>query len=390
MRSTRALIYKDNLSHNLKTVGSFLRPSVKLCVAVKANGYGTGAVTAARTALETGAACVAVATVDEGIELRENGIACPILLLSLCTEDEMPLAVQHELSPLVCDSDYIAQFETAAARAQKKIAVHLAVDTGMGRLGCAVDEAASLAQKIAAFPHLALAGTCTHFASSDEASADARAYTERQFSDFLRAVQSIADAGVNSGVRHCASSAATCTRPDMQLDMVRVGIAAYGYYGGEADRAAVASRGQVLKPVMALQTQVSAIRRFYAGQCVSYGRTWKAARDTDIAVLPIGYADGLFRRLSPDCTHEDAQGKNERLHVAINGKLFPVVGRICMDQCMVALGCDSGVRRWDTAVIFGPSESGALHDAADIAKIAGTIPYEIVTSVSKRVPRVVV
>ncbi|MBQ9494756.1 MAG: alanine racemase [Treponema sp.] len=390
MRSTRALIYKNNLMHNLKTVGSFLRPKTKLCLAVKANGYGAGAITAANAAHACGAACVAVATVDEGIELRENRISCPILLLSLCSEDEVQLAVQHELSPLVCDNDYIAQFEKSAARAEKKIAVHLAIDTGMGRLGCAQDAAAALAQKIAAAPHLALAGTCTHFASSDEATADARVYTERQFADFVRAVQSMKEAGVNPGVCHCAASAATFTQPDMQLDMVRVGIAAYGYYGGEATLAAVAASGQALKPVMALQTQVSMIRRIHAGQYVSYGRTWKASHDTDIAVLPIGYADGLFRCLSSGCAHEDAQDKNERLHVAINGKQFPVVGRICMDQCMVELGSNSGVHRWDKAMIFGPYESGALQDAAAIAKMAGTIPYEILTSVSERVPRVVV
>ncbi|MBQ9630024.1 MAG: alanine racemase, partial [Treponema sp.] len=153
-------------------------------------------------------------------------------------------------------------------------------------------------------------------------------------------------------------------------------IAFYGYCSGDADRLSLENLGLSLKPCVTLLTEVSAIKRFKAGQYISYGRTWKATEDCDIALLPIGYADGLSRTLSSN------------LNIAINGKNYPLVGRICMDQCMVNLGMNSGVKRWDKAVIFGDKNYGALQDAQDIAKLAGTIPYEILTNISSRVPRV--
>ncbi len=384
MRSTRALIYRDNLRHNLGVIRSFIkRPQTKLCIAVKADGYGCGAVFTARTALECGASYLAVATVDEGIELRENGITCPVLMLSLCTKDEMEAVIKYNITPFVFDREYIGAFDKAAGRFGGAAAfpVHLAVDTGMGRIGCLPEEAAETALLVTRSEHLSLGGVCTHCSSADGTTDADRAYTKMQFDAFVSAVDAIKAAGIEPGICHCAASAALLDHPEMQLDMVRSGIITYGYYAGQIDREYFAAKGTPceLEPVMALESEVVAIRPFKAGKCVSYGRTWTAERDTDIAVLPIGYADGLLRRFSPGLT------------VAISGKSYPVVGRICMDQCMVDIGKNNScVHRWDKAVFFGPANSGALQDAEDIAKRTGTISYEIMTGITKRVPRVIV
>jgi alanine racemase len=384
MRSTRALIYGDNLKHNLRVIRSFIkRPETKLCIAVKADAYGCGAVFTAKTALECGASYLAVATADEGIELRENGIGCPILMLSLCTKDEMEAVVKYNITPFVFDREYIGAFEKAAWKfgGSSKFPVHLAVDTGMGRIGCQPEEAVAAALYIAQSPHLTLDGVCTHCSSADGVSDEDRAYTKMQFDSFQSAVSAIKASGINPGICHCSASAALLDHPEMQLDMVRAGIITYGYYAGKIDRGYFADKGTPceLEPVMALESEVVAIRPFKSGKAVSYGRTWTTTEETDIAVLPLGYADGLLRRFQPGLT------------VAINGKSYPVVGRICMDQCMVDIGRNNhDVHRWDKAVIFGPENSGALQNAEDIAKRTGTISYEIMTGITKRVPRIVV
>jgi alanine racemase len=384
MRSTRAIIYRDNLKHNFAVIHSFIKkPETKLCIAVKADGYGCGAVFTAKTAIECGASYLAVATVDEGIELRENGITCPVLMLSLCTKAEMEAAVKYNITPFVFDREYINAFDKAAGRfgGTTAFAVHLAVDTGMGRIGCLPEDAAEAASVIMRSEHLILGGVCTHCSSADGTTEADRTYTKMQFDAFLYAVNAIKAAGINPGICHCAASAALLDHPEMQLDMVRSGIITYGYYAGQINRQYFAEKGTPceLEPVMALETEVAAVRPFKAGSCVSYGRTWTAEHDTDIAVLPAGYADGLLRRFSPGLT------------VAINGKAYPVVGRICMDQCMVDIGKNnSDVHRWDKAVFFGPENSGALQNAYDIAQRTGTISYEIMTGITKRVPRVIV
>lgn len=378
MRSTRAIIYKNNFIHNINVIRSFLAEKTKLCITVKANGYGSDSVVAAKTALENGASCVAVATVGEAKVLRENGIASDILLLSLCNKEEVPCVVLQNLSPFVFDTEYIKLLEDECLRQGKKLKVHLAVDTGMGRLGCKVEDAPSLARKISSSSVLELAGTCTHFAISDEDKDDAKFYTMNQIDLFNRAVKSIESSGINPGLKHCSASAGIFSYKSAHFDMVRSGISYYGYSAGTLDKTFLKEKGLSLKPVLSLMTKVSAIKDFSKGMCVSYGCTWEAKEDCQIAVLPIGYADGLFRLLSPG------------LMVSINGKKYPVVGRICMDQCMVNLGKNSGVSRYDDVIIFGDLEKGALQTASDVAKIANTISYEILTSVSNRVERVIV
>ena len=378
-RCTRAVIYSNNLRHNLEEIRKYTDKNVKLCVAVKADGYGHNAVHTAFLAQAYGAEYLAVATVGEGIELRENGISAKILLLSLCTPEEMVDLFKYQITPLVFSEPYIKEMEKHAKLYKiNNFPVHLAVDTGMGRIGCYPEEAASQARLINSSGNLKLAGMCTHFAVSDSIEDKNQDFTQQQFEQFKKAVDAVKDVGIDPGICSCGSSAALLNNTDMHFDMVRPGIITYGYYPDQITKEYLQSKGIKfnIKPVLALETKVVAIRRFPAGKSVSYGRTWTTDKETDIAVLPIGYADGLLRRYSPG------------LKVTINGKNYPVVGRICMDQCMVDIGLkNKDVQLWDKVMIFGPKESGALNTAEDLAAIGNTISYEVLTSLTKRVRR---
>lgn len=382
MRSTQALIYRKNLIHNINEIKRQLKnPATKICVSVKADGYGCGAITTAQAAVECGVTHLAVATVDEGSELRDAGIKCDVLLYSPFAFDEIEDVFRLDLSPFVFDEEIVEKLQAESQKPKaksQKLKVHLAVDTGMGRVGCDPKDAATLAKKIVLSENLELAGMCTHFAVSDSTTTDDVAYTKKQFAIFCDAIQNVRDSGLNPGLCHCAASAGLLAFPEMQMDMVRPGIITYGYYPDKINREYLESVGRHcdLRPVMALKTNVASVREFDAGKSVSYGRTWTAQQKTKIAILPVGYADGLLRRSSPG------------LEVAIGGKKYPVRGRICMDQCMVEV--DGSVKRGDEVLIFGPKESGALQTAQEIADATNTISYEVMTSISERVPRVIV
>ena len=382
MRCTKAVIYKDNLKYNLTQIRNHVRPETEICVAVKADSYGHSAVLTAKLAHEIGGInYFAVATVDEGIELRQNGITENIVVLSLCVPDEFENLFEYKLIPFCFGKDYIEALSLAADSYfsdDSKHEVFLAVDTGMGRIGCYPEEAGDDAELIAGSKHLKLKGMATHFCVSDGISEESQAFTWKQYGKFCLAVENVKARGIEPGICSCGNSASIMNNPDMYFDMVRPGIITYGYYPDQVTKKYLhfVNKDFDIKPVLALETQVVAIRRFPKGKTVSYGRTYECPEDTDIAVLPIGYADGLLRRYSPG------------IEVTINGKKYPVCGRICMDQCMVNIGKDNpDVKLWDKVLIFGPEESGALTTADDLAKIGNTISYEVLTSLSKRVRR---
>ena len=249
----------------------------------------------------------------------------------------------------------------------------------MGRIGCYPDEAGEQAQVINNSNHLILSGMCTHFAVSDSLDKENIEFTNKQYEDFEKAIENVKNKGIDPGICSCSNSAAIMNNKNMHINMVRAGIITYGYYPDDITKEYLKSVNKdiELKPVLSLETKVVAIRHFKKGQSISYGRTYVCENDTDIAILPIGYADGLLRRFSPG------------LCVTINGKNYPVRGRICMDQCMVELGKNHNVKLWDKVLIFGPKESGALNTADDLAKIGNTISYEVLTSISKRIERVI-
>ena len=378
-RCTKAVLYQDNLRYNLKNIKKYIGNNVKMCVAVKADAYGHNAVLTAKIAQECSVEYLAVATVEEGIELRNNGITAKILLLSLCTKEEMSDLIKNKIIPLVYSFEHIGMLKKACTTLQQqKYPVFLAIDTGMGRIGCLPKDAGKEASFIEENEILKLEGMCTHFSVSDSQKKENIEYTEKQFEAFKLAIENVKKSGINPGICSCANSAALLCNPKMHLDMVRPGIITYGYYPDKDVKEFINSRNIDfdIKPVLAFETKVASIRHFNQGKSISYGREWICDDDTDIAVLPVGYADGLLRRFSPG------------LYVTINGENYPIRGRICMDQCMVDIGKNNDkVKLWDKAIIFGPEESGALNTADTLAEIGNTISYEVLTSLSKRVKR---
>ncbi|QQO09245.1 alanine racemase [Breznakiella homolactica] len=369
MRATKAIIHLDRLRGNIQAVREKIGPNPRICVPIKADAYGHGAVRIAVAAIQAGAGYLAVASTQEGIELRDAGIVAPILLLSQPLAEELPDIVRYRLTLMISDADFAAEAAAAADRAGDILSVHLKVDTGMGRMGCRPGDALVLARHIGSQISLKLTGTATHFAVADSAKPDDVLYTKEQIHCFQSVLEEFRDSGVNPGIVHAANSGAVVLHGDSFFDMVRPGLLLYGY-----PPVREAAELVPVEPVMELRTHIVFTKEVFKGESVSYGRTWQADRNTILGTLPVGYADGLPRSLSG------------RYSVAIGGKAYPLVGTICMDQCLVDLGPDTDLKRWDEVTVFGNGGS----DAADVADILGTIPYEITCNIHKRVPRVYV
>jgi alanine racemase len=367
MRNARVTIHVDNFLHNLREIRRIIGPGVKISAALKANAYGHGALVIAKAAEKGGADFLGVASAAEGAELRSGGIRLPVLLYGLCPPEDAESLIAHAVSVAVTDKEGAVCFEKAAVRLGKKARVHLKIDTGMGRIGCLPADAPGLARRIAASPHLVLEGVFTHFPSSDEKDLS---YTQRQISVFSSAVEDIRRAGIDPGILHASNSGGILQYPGARFSLVRPGIILYGYYpSGQTLRPFAA------KPVMEVNAPVLFLKKAAAGSTVSYGRSWTAENETWIATLGVGYADGYPRLLS------------NRGRVLINGKTYPIAGRVTMDQTMVDLGPETDVRRGDQATLFGPDSAGPGAD--ELAELVGTIPYEITCGISLRVPRVI-
>ncbi|GHV82497.1 alanine racemase [Spirochaetia bacterium] len=384
MRATRAIIHLDRLTRNIQAVRNRIGPGRLMCLPVKADAYGHGAVWVARTALAAGVRYLAIATVQEGALLRKADIDAPLLLLSVPLPEEFSELIAHNLIPLVTDRELAAGLSEEAAQMERRLPVHLKIDTGMGRIGPAADSAADLAVFINNQPSLEYAGTATHLAASDSTVEDDIRYTKEQLARFRGAVETIRQAGVNPGIVHAANSGAVLLHEDAWFDMVRPGIMIYGYSPVAAGAVGAQGAGESLtgtnsgtmieslEPVMELTSRIVYLKKVHQGETVSYGRTWTAPTDTWIATIPVGYGDGLPRRLG-GC-----------YSVRIRDNFYPLAGRICMDQCMVNLGLETDIQRWEPVTVFG----GSGYSAADIAEALDTIPYEITCNISKRVPRV--
>jgi len=366
VQATRAIIHLDAFLGNFRAIQERVGQQRLVCVLVKADAYGHGAAAIARASLAAGASFLGIARAEEGAALRKEGIDAPILLFPQPLPEEIPIIIKNRLIPLVSDGEFAKMLDREAAAAGVWLPVHLKIDTGMGRTGCLPAEAPAVARQIAACSALEYAGTATHLAVSDSVVADDRAFTGRQIACFNDALNGIRAAGLNPGIVHAANSGGIILHPESWFDMVRPGILLYGY------NMVTAVETVDVEPVMELRTNVVLIKPVKKGETVSYGRTWAAPRDTHIAVLPVGYADG-FPRLA-----------GNKWQAVIGGTTYPLVGRICMDQCMADIGPDPSVRRWDEAVLFG----GPAPSAAVLSEQIGTIPYEITCNINKRVPRV--
>ena len=365
-RPTVAEVSLAALRNNLRQVRELVGPGVAVQAVVKADGYGHGAVAAARAFLEAGAAMLGVSTVPEGVELRRAGLSAPILVLGGCFRGEEQAIVTHDLACAVWTLESARALSGTAHATGRPVAVHLKVDTGMTRLGLDLPDVRALGEALRDLPGLHVAGIFSHFASADDVdTVQARGQTER----FRAAVEALASAGVRPEHVHLANSAAVLSAPAAHFTMVRPGIMLYGYAPAEhlASRAA-------LRPAMRLRTAVSQARRVAPGTAVGYGGTFIASRPSLIAVLPLGYADGYHRLAS------------NRAQVLVRGRRAPVAGRVCMDHTMIDVTGMDGVAAGEPVVVFG-AQRGATLGADELAAWCETISYEVLTSVGRRVPR---
>ncbi len=363
----------SHLEHNYRTLRAMLPAGCRFLGIVKANAYGNGAIRVALRLEEIGCEYLAVACVDEAADLREAGVKVPIIILGSTPDDYAGDLVDLGLTQTVFDLETARVLSAAAVAAGKSLKIHVKLDTGMSRLGFLCDEAhmdASIEQVAAlcALPGLEHEGIFTHFADSD----GSEEYTMLQLTRFLDALDKLEQKGITFAIRHCANSGAVLNFPCTHLDMVRPGLALYGHYPAPACEGL---DGPGLLPVMELKSRISAVRSLPGGTIVSYGRTFTLERSSVLAVLPVGYADGLHRMSS---SHMD---------VLIHGRRAPVVGRICMDMCMADVTDIPGVLPGDIATIYG-REGDEMLSVEEAAHAAGTIQYELLCAVSERVPRV--
>ena len=366
MRPTRAVIDLAAFARNLALIRNHVADHVLLCIAVKADAYGHGIEQIARTAVDAGVEYLAVATVDEAVAVREEGLSIPLLLYSLPAPEEIPTIVSQRITPLVADEQFVSRLDAEASRHGVIVPVHMKIDTGMGRIGCRPEDAGVLAESIDNRGGVRLEGVSTHFPAADTKD---REFTNRQIETFNAAVDDIRSRGVDPGVIHASNSGGLLDYPEAHYDMVRPGILAYGYYpSGEQDRRLP------VRPVMKLVSKVVFLKRVEEGTPISYGMTYRCPAETVIATIPVGYGDGYFRVFS------------NRATVSIGGTRYPVVGRVCMDQLMVDLGPSPDVRLYDEVVLFGADDDAPT--AEELANLADTIPYEITCAISKRVPRI--
>ncbi len=356
----------DAIEHNVRTLRTAAEPAA-LWAVVKADGYGHGAAPVARAALRAGAAGVCVALVQEGVALRAAGIDAPILVLSEQPPAELAAAVSADLVSTVYRPEQVALLAAAADAAGVVHRVHLKVDTGMHRVGCDPDTAVTMAAAVRVCPSLVLDGVFTHLALADE---PGDPFTAVQLARFDAVLAALADHDLLPPVVHAANSAGGLAHPSARHHLVRAGIAIYGISPG----AGVDHLTGELRPALSLRARVTMVRRVAAGEGISYGLRHRVVADTTIATVPIGYADGVPRRLS-------AVGGQ----VLVGGRRRPIVGVVTMDQLMVDMG-DDPVEVGDEVVLIGRQGDESIR-AAEWAGLLGTIGYEIVCAISARIAR---
>ena len=349
-RGTRAEVNLDAIANNIHAARKNLKDSTMLCAVVKANGYGHGAVPVAKACLEAGADWLAVAILQEAVELREAGITAPILVLGAmpARRDLADICVKFDISHAVFDDERLLLLNEAGIRQGKKAKIHIALDTGMHRIGVKIEEAGAFALKAKALQGIEIQGVFSHFSDAD---AEDKA------------------AGVKIPIRHICNSAGIAELPQYQMDMVRLGISLYGPPASDAKEAY-----KDYRPAMVFKTQVAYVKSLPAGRDISYGRLFTTNKESVIATIPVGYADGVSRHLS------------NKGYVVVRGKKAPVAGRVCMDQLMVDVTDIPSVQIGDDVIIYGGPEL----PTEEVAAIAGTIPYELFCTLSPRVPRVYV
>ena len=368
LQRTRADIRLDDLAYNLQVIRKQVGDHPRLLAVVKADAYGHGAVRVAKHLAKNGASWFAVSNCDEAEELRTHGIDLPILILGYTPPDQVSRLLHLNITQCIPDLSVALAYQSELKKMNRKLKVHLKLDTGMGRLGFQCDDVHFADSKrdicnILSMDCFDAEGVFTHFAVSDEANEADDSYTLLQHDRFLRMIdEAEAATGHRFTLKHCANSGAIARFPQFAHDMVRCGIILYG--------AGDLAESLSMKPVMSFCTTVAEIKTYAAQESISYGRTYVTGKEQRVAVLPVGYADGLFRALSGKLVVHTSYGDTHQ------------IGRICMDMCMIDATPLSGLAPGDSVEIFG-----ANRPVESVAKQCGTISYELLCAVSKRVPR---
>lgn len=374
LRRTWAQINLDAIDNNISQIRSVMSPSAKLCAVVKADCYGHGYAYTAQEMSSAGADWFAVSNLAEALQLRRVGITKPVLILGYTPPEKARELVFNDISQSVYSVEYAKALSDNAALAGVQVNAHIKIDTGMSRIGLryhdSIDdyESVSAAAAVCSLPGIRPEGVFTHFANAD--CADGEVFTRIQYELFLNMIGRLKDMGIEFEYRHCSNSAAILQYPEMNLDMTRAGVILYGVYPS----AAVPHNIKLL-PVMELKTVISMLKDIPAGTPVSYGGTFTSERDMRVATVPIGYADGYPRRLS------------NRMDMLVNGKRARVLGNVCMDQTILDVTGIDGVSEGRQVTVFG-ADNGAYISVDEIAGKAGLINYEVLCSLSRRVPRV--
>lgn len=367
-RPVWAVINLDNLIHNINEIKKNINENTKIYGVIKADGYGHGAIMIARTILANGVDRLAVATLSEAIELRKNNITAPILILGYTPGFQAKDIISNDITQTVLSFEQAEALSYSAESLGKTAKIHVKLDTGMSRLGFSATEAAiEDIIKISKLPYIEVEGIFSHFAMAD---ASDKSFTIKQCDKFKGIVTELENRGLFIPIKHISNSAAILDLPDYDFDMVRAGILMYGLYPSDE----VNKERLKLKPVMELKANISQIRKLEAGVGISYGHSFVTEKTSKIGTVPIGYADGYSRLLS------------NKIYVGYRGKKIPVIGNICMDQCMVDVTGIDNIEVGDEVYLFGDGSHGEP-SVDEIAQMIGTINYEVICILSKRVPR---
>ncbi len=362
-RPTWAEVNLDNLKFNFYQVKRLLRPKTRIMVTVKADAYGHGLIPVSKKLVSCKVDALGVASIDEGIKLREANIKLPILILGLILKKDIYPLFKYGLTSTVCDKEFALALSSKAKQLGIPIGVHVKVDTGMGRIGVLHQDAEQLVKYIHKLKFINIEGIFTHFAFADMN----RKFTQYQITLFNRLVEKLNKSGIQIPLVHAANSIGVLDYKDSHFNMVRPGLVIYGLYPKENLKIQ-------LKPVLSLKTQVIYIKKVSPGQGISYGHDYITKKDTSIITLPIGYGDGYPRNLS------------NLGPVLIRGRHFRICGRICMDQMMLDVG-NASIKVGDEAVLIGSQGKNKI-SAEELASLSNTIPYEIVCGLGSRIPRV--
>ena len=368
IRPVWAEIDLDAIKYNIDSIKRRV-DTKELIAVVKADAYGHGALDVSKTLVENGATKLAVAVITEAMELRHGNINTPIMILGYTPLEFAADLINYDIEQTIFDLEYATKLSEIALNLGKKAKVHVALDTGMGRIGFLInDNSLNEILKISSLKGLEVVGIFTHFATADESDKN---YSNKQYKKFTDFNEKLISKGVNIPLKHVSNSGAIIDMPNTYLDGVRAGIVLYGYYPSED----VLKQNLDLKKAISIKTQVAHVKILDKNEYVSYGRKFKTERKSIIATLPIGYADGYSRALT---------GKAK---VIINGKFAPVVGTICMDQCMIDVTDIGDVHVGDEVIVLG-NDKDLKFDADDMAKAMGTINYEVLCMIKQRIPRV--